>query len=92
MLVATWVLAGGTLLIGLTSLIAVLTWRENRRREREAQLVKRILDEAGKEITAATKGYAQKETVDNRTFLGFIAATVLGVVAWNLWNEGPRKQ
>ena len=51
--IATVILAAATSLLALTSLVAVVTWRENRRRDREEQQTSRVLELAPKEF--ATK-------------------------------------
>ena len=81
MLIATWVLAVATSMGALTGLVAVVTWRENKRREREAQLSDKVLDLARKE-------FAGKESLDTRTFLA-AALAILGVIAmWDKLTEG----
>lgn len=58
-MVAEWVAAGATCLLALTTLVAVVTWRENRARDREVrqrehenEMSDRILDAARPEFSA----------------------------------------
>lgn len=77
MLIALWVTAGATVLLALTSVVAVATWRENRRRAREieqreheqqqrdrdAQQQERTLDATRKEFAPAFAAKADKGDV-----------------------------
>lgn len=87
MLAATWVLAGATALIALTSLIAVLTWRENRRREREDQQAARILEAARKEFTAKDELGGLKS---NLSALGIVGVIAAGLVVMAKLDKGSK--
>jgi len=77
MLIATCVLAGATVLIAISSLWAIITWRENRQREARESIQERTLE-------AARKEFAAKESVDNRSIVAVIAA-VIGVLFASDW-------
>ena len=72
MVVATWILAGATALLALTSLVAVVTWRENRRREREDQVASRILESARREFAPKEELGGLKENLTGAAVLGVI--------------------
>jgi hypothetical protein len=76
MLVATWVLAGATALLALTSLVVVITWRENRRRDRENYMENRILEAARKEFSARDEVGGLKSNLAGFAVLGGIAAAL----------------
>jgi len=80
MLTAAWVLAGATALLALTSLVAVVTWRENRRREREDQAAARILESARKEFAPKEDLGGLKENLAGLGVLG-VAVLLLALVA-----------
>jgi hypothetical protein len=81
MLIATWILAGGTTLLALTSLVAVVTWIDNRRREREEQLATRIMDTARKE-------FSPKDEVGGlmSNLIGVVVLAAAGLVLF-LWGK-----
>lgn len=78
MLTATWALVGFTALLALTSLVAVITWRENRRREREDQVAAKIFEAARKEFSGKKEVDGLK---DNLTGYGVLA----GIIALLIW-------
>jgi hypothetical protein len=80
MLIATWVLAVATSLGAMTGLVAVVTWRDNKRRERETQQADKWLDQARKE-------FAAKESVDNRTAVLVIGAVLAGMALWDKFSK-----
>lgn len=63
MLTATWVLAGSTSLLALTSIVAVLTWRNSRRRAAQDQERARADDQQVRILDAARKEFAAKDDV-----------------------------
>lgn len=79
-MVATWILAVSTALLALTSLVAVVTWRENRRREREDQVASRILESARREFAPKDELSGLKENLTGAAVLGVIVL-VLALVA-----------
>ncbi|MGO9295109.1 MAG: hypothetical protein ACLP52_14750 [Streptosporangiaceae bacterium] len=87
MLTATWVLAAATSVLALASLVAVVTWRENKRRERETALADKILDTGRKEFGAAfatKESLSQaKDTMDNRTGLAVVAVLIAAALLWD---------
>lgn len=88
MLAAAWVLAGFTGLIGVTSFIAVVTWRENRRREREDQQAQRILEAARKEFSA--KGEVG-DLKGNLTAIAAIGVIVGGLILASKYDATRQK-
>jgi hypothetical protein len=87
MLTATWVLAAATTLLALTSFVAVITWRENRRREREDQQGAKILEAARKEFSD------KKEVVDLKDKLsGYgVLLAVAAVLAWLVKKDSEKR-
>ena len=81
MLVATWILAASTAVLALTSFVAVVTWRESRRREREDQLAERTLDSARKE-------FAQKDSLDSRITLTWLVLGLAALIFWTNKSDG----
>jgi hypothetical protein len=73
MLVAIWITAGATALLALTSLVAVLTWRENRRRARELEQRDRDEQQRERALEAARKEFATKEDI------GGLKSNLIGV-------------
>jgi hypothetical protein len=86
-LTAIWVTAGATAVLALTSLVAVITWRENRRREREDQVAAKILEAAHKEFSG------KKDVVDLKDKLsGYgVLAVLVGLVAWLVKKESGKR-
>jgi hypothetical protein len=76
MLIAACITAGATVLIGFSSLWAIITWRENRQREQRESIQERTLE-------AARKEFAAKDSVDNRTILVVVGAIVGVLLAWD---------
>jgi hypothetical protein len=86
MLVATWVLAASTLVLAISGPIALLTWlnvrradRERRERERASEAQQRMIDEARKE-------FVSKNTLIGSIVLAAIAA-VIGLASWSEFKE-----
>jgi hypothetical protein len=77
MLIATCVLAAGTVIIAVSSVWAIITWRENRQREARESIQERTLE-------AARKEFAAKESVDNRSVVA-VVAVVLGALFASDW-------
>ena len=72
---AIWITAASTAVLALTSMVAVLTWRENRRRQYEEQLVTRILEAGRKEFSTKDELASDKEN---------LASFKSGLVGWGL--------
>lgn len=80
MLVATWILAAGTALIALTSLVAVVTWRESRRRERDDQMSARIIELARKEFAPKEElGGLKSNLIGAGVFALLIGLVIYGI-------------
>jgi type II secretory pathway pseudopilin PulG len=84
---ALWITAGATALLALTSLVAVLTWRENRRRARERELRERAEQQQERTLEAARKEFAAKDDVgglkSNLIFLGVVGGLVGAAIVWD---------
>lgn len=90
MLIALWVTASATVLLALTSAVAVLTWRENRRRARDQEKRDRDAQQQERTLEAARKEFAGKSEIgslkNNLSAIGVFAA--LGaLIAWAVRNE-----
>jgi low affinity Fe/Cu permease len=86
-LTATWALVGVTAVLALTSLVAVITWRENRRREREDQVAAKILEAARKEFSAKNEVVDLKDKLSGYGVLLAVAA----VVAWLVKKDNEKR-
>ena len=76
MLVATWVLAIATAILALSGPIALTEWRNARKRDRESEMEKRIMQSA--KDTFVSKGAAAGIMV---------IAGVLCLFAWSAWED-----
>lgn len=87
MVTATWVLAGATSLLALTSIVAVLTWRDSRRRAAQEQERTRADDQRERILDAARKEFAAKDDVgglkSNLIGIGVLGAVIAALVAWD---------
>ncbi len=92
MLTATWVLAGATSLLALTSIVAVLTWRDSRRRAAQEQERTRADDQRERILDAARKEFAAKDDVgglkSNLIGIGVIGGVIAALVAWDKMSGG----
>jgi hypothetical protein len=92
MLTATWVLAGATSLLALTSIVAVLTWRDSRRRAVEEQERTRADAQRERILDAARKEFAAKDDVgglkSNLIGIGVIGGVIAALVAWDKMSGG----
>jgi hypothetical protein len=92
MLTATWVLAGATSLLALSSIVAVLTWRDSRRRAAQEQERTRSDDQRERILDAARKEFAAKDDVgglkSNLVGIGVIGGVIAALVAWNKISDG----
>jgi hypothetical protein len=92
MLTATWVLAGATSLLALTSIVAVLTWRDSRRRAVQEQERTRADDQRERILDAARKEFAAKDDVgglkSNLIGIGVIGGVIAALVAWDKMSGG----
>jgi hypothetical protein len=86
-LAATWSLVGVTAILALTSLVAVITWRENRRREREDQVAAKILEAARKEFSDKKEVGDLKERLSGYGVL----ALLIGLVAWLVKKDNEKR-
>jgi hypothetical protein len=84
MLTANWITAGATALLALTSLVAVLTWRENRRRGRELEQRDRDEQQRERALEAARKEFATKDDVgglkSNLIAIGVVGGLITAIV------------
>ncbi len=89
---ATWVLAGATCLLALTSIVAVLTWRDSRRRAAQDQERVRADDQQQRILDAARKEFAAKDDVgglkSNLIGIGVLGAVIAALVAWDKLSGG----
>jgi hypothetical protein len=92
MLTAAWVLAGGTCLLALTSIVAVLTWRDSRRRAAQDQVRVRADDQQERILDAARKEFAAKDDVgglkSNLIGIGVLGAAIAALVVWDKLSGG----
>jgi hypothetical protein len=92
MLTATWVLAGATSLLALSSIVAVLTWRDSRRRAAQEQERTRADDQRERILDAARKEFAAKDDVgglkSNLIGIGVVAGVIAALAAWNKISDG----
>lgn len=90
MLIATWVLAGATAVIAISSLWAIITWRENRQRQAREAMQAGTVEAVRKEFVSKDQLAEIKTSMDNRTFL-MVAAAVVGVmVGWDKLTGGTK--
>lgn len=101
MLIALWVTAGATVVLALTSVAAVLTWRENRRRAREveqrehearqrdgdAQQQERTLEAARKEFGPAFAAKADKGDVSGLRDNLVVTAILSAIAGYAIWDS-----
>jgi hypothetical protein len=89
---ATWVLAGATSLLALTSIVAVLTWRDSRRRAAQEQEPTRTDDQRERTLDAARKEFAAKDDVgglkSNLIGIGVLGGAFAALVAWDKMSGG----
>jgi hypothetical protein len=94
MLTAAWVLAGATSLLALTSIVAVLTWRDSRRRAAQDQERARAEDQQQRILDAARKEFAAKEDVgglkSNLIGIGVLGALVAALAVWEKLSGGEK--
>lgn len=92
MLTATWVLAGATCLLALTSIVAVLTWRDSRRRAAQDQERAREDEQQARILEAARKEFAARDDVgglkSNLIGIGVIGAAIAALAAWDKISGG----
>jgi hypothetical protein len=92
MLTAAWVLAGATCLLALTSIVAVLTWRDSRRRALQDQERARADDQQERILDAARKEFAAKDDVgglkSNLIGIGVVGAAIAGLMVWDKLSGG----
>jgi hypothetical protein len=92
MLTAAWVLAGGTCLLALTSIIAVVTWRDSRRRVAQDQERARADEQQQRILDAARKEFAAKDDVgglkSNLIGIGVVGAVITALVVWGKLSGG----
>ncbi len=83
---ATWVLAGATSLLALTSIVAVLTWRDSRRRAAQDQERARADDQQERILDAARKEFAAKDDVgglkSNLIGIGVLGTAIAALAIW----------
>jgi hypothetical protein len=92
MVTATWVLAGATSLLALTSIVAVLTWRDSRRRAAQEQERTRADDQRERILDAARKEFAAKDDVgglkSNLIGIGVLGGLIAALVGWDKMSGG----
>lgn len=97
MAAAEWVAAGAACVLALTSIVAVFTWRENRRRDREVrqrenenenEMSDRILSAARREFRAKDEVGGLKSTLIGIGVVGLIGAAL---VVWDKLTPGGDK-
>jgi hypothetical protein len=78
--------------LALTSIIAVLTWRDSRRRAAQEQERTRADDQRERILDAARKEFAAKDDVgglkSNLIGIGVIGAAIAALVAWDKMSGG----
>ena len=78
--------------MALTSIIAVLTWRDSRRRATQEQERTRADDQRERILDAARKEFAAKDDVgglkSNLIGIGVIGAAIAALVAWDKMSGG----
>ena len=78
--------------MALTSIIAVLTWRDSRRRAAQEQERTRADDQRERILDAARKEFAAKDDVgglkSNLIGIGVIGAAIAALVAWDKMSGG----
>lgn len=91
MLTAAWVLAGATSLLALTSIAAVLTWRDSRRRAAQDQERVRADEQQQRILDAARKEFAAKDEIgglkSNLIGIGVLGALVAVVAILEKLNS-----
>jgi hypothetical protein len=83
---AQWVEAAATVVVALSSIVAVLTWRDQRRKDREAsqrdhetQMGDRILDSARREFSTKQEVGGLKSSLIG---LGVIGLVIAALAVW----------
>lgn len=85
MTAATWVLVGGTVGLFLTSLVAVITWRENRRRDRDERMAQRIIETARKEFAPKEElGGLKSNLIGAGVFALLVGLVIYGIQSGKL--------
>jgi hypothetical protein len=87
MIIAEWLAAGAAVVLALTSLVAVITWRESRRRDRDAQMENRIMESARKEFTPKEEVGGLKS---NLIGFGVIGGAIAALVVWNKLDNNAK--
>jgi hypothetical protein len=87
MLALEWTAAGSGVVIALTSVVAVLIWRDGRRKDREtrqrdheAQIGDRILESARREFSTKEELGGLKSTLAG---LGALGLLIAGLAVWD---------
>lgn len=97
MLIATWILAGSTLVLAIGGPIAFLSWWKDRAEDRERRNRDRMLrDAADRFITKADAGEkfvaredaGQKFATKDSVILVVLAVAAAGALAWNNLKGG----
>ncbi len=82
-----WIATGAAVLLALTSLVAVITWRENRRRDRENRQREHETDMGDRILDSARREFSTKEEVgglkSNLIGLGVVGLVVAALVVWD---------
>ena len=96
MIVAEWIATGAAVLLALTSLVAVITWRENRRRDRETRQREHETEMGDRILDSARREFSTKEEVgglkSNLLGLGVMGLLVAGLVVWDKLSSADKQQ